>query len=54
MTESEGRQIENMFILYDYRVDLGISRSFLLSRPPVYHPGTGSEFRNDYDEKAPT
>jgi len=40
--------------LYDCRFDLGISRGFFLSRPPVYNPGTGSKVRYDYDEKALT
>ena len=49
--ESEGRQIETVFTSYDYRIDLGISRSFFLSRPPVYNPRTGSEIGYDYDKK---
>ena len=52
--ESEGRQIETVFTLYDDKIDLGISRSFFLSRPLVYNPGTGSEVGYDYDEKALT
>ena len=43
-----------MFSLYDYRIDLGISRSFFLSRPLVYNPGTGSEVGYDYDKEALT
>ena len=54
MTESEGRQIDIVFTWYDYRIDLGISRGLLLSRPPVYNSGTGSEIRNDYNEDSPT
>ena len=42
------------FTSYDYRFDLGISRSVFLSRPPVYNPGTGSEVRYDYDEEVLT
>ena len=52
--ESEGRQIGTVFTLYDERFDLGISRSFFLSRPPVYNPGTGSEVRYDYNGNALT
>ena len=52
--ESESRQVETAFTPYDYRIDLGVSRSFFLSRPPAYNPGTGSEVGCDYDEKALT
>ena len=38
----------------DYRIDLGISRSVFLSRPPVYNPETGSDVGHDYDEEALT
>ena len=51
---SEGRQIGTDFTLYNYRIDLGISRSFFLSRPPVYNPGTGSEVGYDHDKEALT
>ena len=53
--ESESRQIETVFTSYDDRNDLGISRSFFLSGPLVYNPGSGSdEVGYDYDEKALT
>ena len=53
-TESEGRQTETVFTSCDCRINLGISRSFFLSRPLVYNSGTGSEVRYDYNEKALT
>ena len=52
--ESGSRQIETVFTSYDDRFDLGIPRSFFLSRPPVYYPGMGSEVGYDYDEKVLT
>ena len=52
--ESASRQTETVFTLYEWRINLGISRNFFLSRPPVYNPGTNFEVGYDYDENALT